>query len=132
MLLKDCMIESVQKSKGKRSGTLPRSPERFPSLIHQSDYRTSSTFRNTCQRILARGHPSTVSGLRCRNKMAAGNSGMLLARKEALNRLETALKDFPPLLERSFITCENGDRVSDRKMSEFRVMQWNVLADGTV
>ena len=64
--------------------------------------------------------------------MAAGNSGMLLARKEALNRLETALKDFPPLLERSFITCENGDRVSDRKMSEFRVMQWNVLADGTV
>ena len=62
--------------------------------------------------------------------MAAG-SRMLLARKEALNRLETALKGFPPLLERSFITCENEDRVSDRKMSKFRVMQWNILADGT-
>ena len=62
--------------------------------------------------------------------MASG-SGMLLVRKEALNRLEAALKEFPPLLERSFITCENEDRVSDGKTSEFRVIQWNVLADGT-
>ena len=56
---------------------------------------------------------------------------MLPARKEALNRLETALEKFPPLLERSFITCGNEDKVADRKTSEFRVMQWNVLADGT-
>ena len=72
--------------------------------------------------------------------MAAGSagssgsagSGILSARKEALGHLETALKKFPPLLERIFISCENEEKVSDGKTSEFRVMQWNVLADGTV
>ena len=69
----------------------------------------------------------TVSG---QNKMAAGTTGVLFARKEALNRLETALKKFPPLLDRDFISCESEDKVSDEKTSEFRVLQWNVLADG--
>lgn len=63
------------------------------------------------------------------NKMAAG-TGALFARKEALNRLETALKKFPPLLDRDFIICESEGRVSEDKTSEFRVLQWNVLADG--
>ena len=62
--------------------------------------------------------------------MAAGTTGVLFARKEALNRLETALKKFPPLLDRDFISCESEGKVSDEKTSEFRVLQWNVLADG--
>ena len=69
----------------------------------------------------------TVSG---QNKMAAGTTGVLFARKEALNRLETSLKKFPPLLDRDFISCESEGKVSDEKTSEFRVLQWNVLADG--
>ena len=62
--------------------------------------------------------------------MAAG-SCQLKARKEALNDLERALQKFPPLLERTFISCESEEKVSDGKTSEFRVMQWNVLADGS-
>ena len=62
--------------------------------------------------------------------MAAGTKGVLFARKEALSRLETALKKFPPLLDRAFISCEGEDKVTDGKTSEFRVLQWNVLADG--
>ena len=62
--------------------------------------------------------------------MAAGTTGVLFARKEALNRLETALKKFPPLLDREFISFENEGKVSDEKKSEFRVLQWNILADG--
>lgn len=61
--------------------------------------------------------------------MAAG-SGVFFARKEALSRLESALEKFPPLLERPFISCESEEKVSGGKTSEFRVMQWNVLADG--
>ena len=62
--------------------------------------------------------------------MAAG-SVHLKARKDALDDLERALKKFPPLLERTFISCESEKKVSDGKTSEFRVMQWNVLADGS-
>lgn len=62
--------------------------------------------------------------------MAAGTAGVLIARKEALNRLETALKKFPPLLDRDFISCESEGKVSDENKSEFRVLQWNILADG--
>lgn len=62
--------------------------------------------------------------------MAAGTTGVLFARKEALNRLETALKKFPPLLDRDFISCESEGKVSDENKSEFRVLQWNILADG--
>ena len=63
--------------------------------------------------------------------MADGTTGVLFARKEALSRLETALNRDPPLLDRAFISCESEDKVSDGKTSEFRVLQWNVLADGT-
>ena len=65
--------------------------------------------------------------------MAAMTAGscQLKARKEALNDLERALQKFPPLLERTFISCESEEKVSDGKTSEFRVMQWNVLADGS-
>ena len=67
------------------------------------------------------------------NNMAtlAAGSCQLKARKEALNDLERALQKFPPLLERTFISCESEEKVSDGKTSEFRVMQWNVLADGS-
>ena len=61
----------------------------------------------------------------------AAGSRQLKARKEALNDLERALQKFPPLLERTFISCESEEKVSDGKTSEFRVMQWNVLADGS-
>ena len=61
----------------------------------------------------------------------AAGSCQLKARKEALNDLERALQKFPPLLERTFISCESEEKVSDGKTSEFRVMQWNVLADGS-
>ena len=63
--------------------------------------------------------------------MADGITGVLFARKEALSRLETALDMSPSLLDRAFISYESEDKVSDRKTSEFRVLQWNVLADGT-
>lgn len=65
------------------------------------------------------------------NKMAASRGG-LPARKEVLNRLENALKKFPPLLERTLVSCDSDEEVSEgkRKVSEFRVMQWNILADG--
>ena len=65
------------------------------------------------------------------NKMAASRGG-LAARKEVLNRLENALKTFPPLLERTLVSCDSEEEVSvgKRKVSEFRVMQWNILADG--
>ena len=65
--------------------------------------------------------------------MAAMTAGscQLKARKEALNDLERALHKFPPLLERTFISCKSEEKVSDGKTSEFRVMQWNVLADGS-
>ena len=67
------------------------------------------------------------------NNMAAVAAGscQLKARKEALNDLERALQKFPPLLERTFISCESEEKVSGGKTSEFRVMQWNVLADGS-
>lgn len=63
--------------------------------------------------------------------MAASRGG-LPARKEVLNRLENALKKFPPLLERTLFSCDSEEKVSEgkRKVSEFRVMQWNILADG--
>ena len=55
----------------------------------------------------------------------------MLARKAALERAKSALMGFPPLLERSFNRCESlQGELKDRKASEFRVMQWNVLADG--
>ena len=65
--------------------------------------------------------------------MAAMTAGscQLKARKEALNDLERALHKFPPLLERTFISCKSEEKVSGGKTSEFRVMQWNVLADGS-
>ena len=65
----------------------------------------------------------------CKNKMAV-SSGVLPARKDALNRLETALRKFPPLLERTFISCSDEEKVLEGNFSEFRVMQWNILADG--
>ena len=67
------------------------------------------------------------------NNMAEVTAGscQLKARKDALNDLERALQKFPPLLERTFISCESEEKVSDGKTSEFRVMQWNVLADGS-
>lgn len=48
-----------------------------------------------------------------------------------MNRLENALKTFPPLLERTLVSCDSEEEVSvgKRKVSEFRVMQWNTLAD---
>ena len=61
---------------------------------------------------------------------SAAGFGTFSARKEALNRLERALEKFPPLLKRTFISCESEEEVSDVRTSEFRVMQWNVLADG--
>ncbi|XP_068701978.1 nocturnin-like [Montipora foliosa] len=59
----------------------------------------------------------------------AVSSGILPARKDALNRLETALRKFPPLLERTFISCGDEEKVLEGNFSEFRVMQWNILAD---
>lgn len=72
-----------------------------------------------------------ISGVSVMSKMAV-SVGTLTARKEALDRLENALKKFPPLLERTFISCDSEEEVSERKrkVSEFRVMQWNILADG--
>ena len=64
--------------------------------------------------------------------MAENEGGFLFARKEALSHLETAVEGFPPLLERTFISCESESKVADGETSEFRVLQWNVLADGTV
>ena len=52
----------------------------------------------------------------------------LSLRKEAIKSAVLQLKDFPPLLERSFIPTQDAENFSDK--AEFRVMQWNVLADG--
>lgn len=49
-------------------------------------------------------------------------------RKEAVKLAGLQLKDFPGLLERSFIPTEDAESCSERP--EFRIMQWNVLADG--
>ena len=45
--------------------------------------------------------------------------------KEALRKTKQALNQFPPILEREFFQV---DHPTDK--TSFRVMQWNVLADG--
>lgn len=60
--------------------------------------------------------------------MAAQSEPYLNLRKEAVKLASKQLKDFPGLLERSFIPTEDAESCSEG--AEFRVMQWNVLADG--
>ena len=63
-------------------------------------------------------------------EMAADKLGFLFARKETMTEITKMIKKFPPLLERTFISCENEGKVRSGETSEFRVLQWNVLADG--
>lgn len=60
--------------------------------------------------------------------MADQSVSTLTLRKEAIKSAVLQLKDFPCLLERSFIPTGDAENCSEK--SEFRVMQWNVLADG--
>lgn len=57
-------------------------------------------------------------------------SAMLQLRKDAIKSAELEVKNFPGLLERSFILTKYAG--NSHESSEFRVMQWNVLADGKV
>lgn len=56
------------------------------------------------------------------------SSIMLQLRKEAIKSAELEVKNFPGLLERPFILTKYAE--DTQESSEFRVMQWNVLADG--
>ena len=56
--------------------------------------------------------------------------GVFLARKEALDHLELKLNNTASLLSRNFMSCESAGKYSGERTSEFRVMQWNILADG--
>lgn len=61
-------------------------------------------------------------------KMADQSLSNLARRKDAIKSAILELKEFPSLLERSFIPTGDADNCSEN--AEFRVMQWNALADG--
>ncbi|PFX20057.1 Nocturnin [Stylophora pistillata] len=62
-------------------------------------------------------------------EMAADKVGFLFARKETMAEIEKMVEKFPPLLQRTFISTESEGKVANGETSEFRVLQWNVLAD---